>query len=142
MPIKPENKHLYPKNWKEIRAEVLDRDGHRCAWCRVENHAIIIRYPWKKQYHYLETGRLHCQETGADRGYESIDHCSPGRQAIKVVLTIAHLDHDPRNNGETGSRPNLAALCQMHHLRHDAAIHAENAAITRSAKRGQPDLFK
>ena len=27
MPIKPENKARYPKDWKAIRAEVLERAG-------------------------------------------------------------------------------------------------------------------
>ena len=33
MPIKPENRKRYPANWKEIRARILERDGHQCAWC-------------------------------------------------------------------------------------------------------------
>lgn len=30
MPIKPENRHRYPRNWREIRAQILDRAGHCC----------------------------------------------------------------------------------------------------------------
>jgi len=40
MPIRPENKSRYPKNWKEIRAKILDRAGHRCEFCGIENYAI------------------------------------------------------------------------------------------------------
>ena len=40
MPIRPENKGRYPKNWKEIRDELLEAAGHRCQWCGVENHSI------------------------------------------------------------------------------------------------------
>ena len=67
MPIKPENRARYPKNWKEIRTQILERAGHCCEGspkfpdCRVENYSIHI-------------------ETGS-----------------KVVLTIAHLDHTPEN---------------------------------------------
>lgn len=32
MPIKPENKARYPKNWKEIRARILARAKHVCEW--------------------------------------------------------------------------------------------------------------
>jgi hypothetical protein len=56
----------------------------------------------------------------------------------KVVLTVAHLDHDTANN----ARENLRAWCQMHHLRYDAKHHAKNAARTRWQKKygGQPSL--
>lgn len=41
MPIKPENKARYPKNWKEIRQRILDRAGNRCEWpgCGVPNYS-------------------------------------------------------------------------------------------------------
>lgn len=59
----------------------------------------------------------------------------------KVVLTVAHIDHDTTNNADE----NLAALCQKCHLRHDAKIHAQHAAETRRRKRdaetGQLELF-
>lgn len=45
----------------------------------------------------------------------------------RVVLTVAHLDHDTTNN----TRANLRALCQRCHLTHDAPYHARNAALTR-----------
>ena len=38
MPIKPENKARYPKNWKEIRQKVLDRANNCCEFCGVPNH--------------------------------------------------------------------------------------------------------
>ena len=43
MPIKPENKARYPKNWKEIRAKILERANNRCEMCGVENHSEYIR---------------------------------------------------------------------------------------------------
>lgn len=39
MPIKTENKHRYPSNWKSIRAAILERAGHRCEQCGVPNRA-------------------------------------------------------------------------------------------------------
>ena len=38
MPIKPENKSRYPKNWKQIRERILQRAKNRCEFCGVENH--------------------------------------------------------------------------------------------------------
>lgn len=40
MPIKPENRARYPKNWKQIRAAILERANNRCEFCGVENHDI------------------------------------------------------------------------------------------------------
>lgn len=57
----------------------------------------------------------------------------------KVMLTVAHLDHDLANNNED----NLRALCQRCHLAHDLKHHMANAAATRRQKRidaGQLEL--
>jgi len=67
MPIRPENKARYPKDWKAISKACRDRAGNRCEGspafpdCRAEN------------------GKPH-PATGS-----------------KVVLTTAHLDHTPEN---------------------------------------------
>lgn len=67
MPILPENRQKYPRDWSAIRAAILERAGHRCEGspahpgCRASN------------------GQRH-PVTGS-----------------KVVLTIGHLDHNPEN---------------------------------------------
>ncbi len=67
MPIKPENRARYPKDWKAIVEQVRERSGDKCEGspdfpdCRAPN------------------GQPH-PETGS-----------------KVVLTTAHLDHVPEN---------------------------------------------
>ncbi len=93
MPIKPENRARYPRNWKEIRAAILGRADHRCEWpgCGVQN---------------------------GDRN---------PRTGSTVVLTIAHLDHQPENCDWS----NLMAMCQQHHLAYDAKHHQQNAHQTR-----------
>ena len=48
----------------------------------------------------------------------------------RVILTVAHLDHDPSNCSDD----NLRALCQKCHLSYDAEHHAKNARRTRQAK--------
>lgn|GEM_PF-7130269 len=40
----------------------------------------------------------------------------------KIVLSVAHLDRDSKNN----NRNNLAALCQKCHLNHDILQHVRN----------------
>jgi 5-methylcytosine-specific restriction endonuclease McrA len=58
----------------------------------------------------------------------------------KVILTVAHLDHDTTHNTDD----NLKALCQRCHLTYDAKHHAKNAATTRHNKKlasGQIEMF-
>ena len=40
MPILPENKSRYPKNWKQIRADILKRANNKCEFCGIENYTI------------------------------------------------------------------------------------------------------
>jgi 5-methylcytosine-specific restriction endonuclease McrA len=37
MPIRPENRERYPKDWKAISLAVRKRAGHRCEQCDAEN---------------------------------------------------------------------------------------------------------
>lgn len=37
----PINYQDYPFNWKEIRARILERDGHRCKQCGVKNYSPL-----------------------------------------------------------------------------------------------------
>ena len=89
MPIKPENRSRYPKNWKDIRASILERAKDHCEFCGRKNHSFVLNE---------KTGKM-----------------------IKVVLTIAHLDHQPENCDPS----NLRALCQACHNRYDAKHRAE-----------------
>lgn len=56
----------------------------------------------------------------------------------RVVLTIAHLDHDPTNCADD----NLLALCQRDHLAYDLKHHQRNARITRRQRKACADLFE
>lgn len=102
MPIRPENKKLYPKNWKSIRGKILLRSKNKCEFCGVENYAIGYRDENGK---FIETVGIGEQDAAF------LDK----EKLIKIVLTIAHLDHNPLNNDEN----NLRALCQRCHLRYD-----------------------
>ncbi|NIE67440.1 hypothetical protein [Burkholderia sp. Ax-1719] len=137
MPIKPENRARYPDNWKQIREQILERAGNCCEQCKVRNHSIVQR-GWlndRDTYRDVEDGTVRDAETGAWLGWvRESDYCG---DAVKIVLTIAHLDHEPENCDPA----NLRALCQLHHLRYDAKHHAANARETRRARKAIGDLF-
>jgi 5-methylcytosine-specific restriction endonuclease McrA len=126
MPIKPENRALYPGNWKVIRAAILERAGDRCERCGLRNGAVGHRAALGAFVEHLP-GDLVVFPDGVSR-------------TIRIVLTVAHIENpDPRD-----CRPeNLQALCQQCHNRHDAQFRARNAATTRRRRREavQPALF-
>jgi len=114
----------YPSNWKEIRARILARAQNRCEKCGVPNYAFR---------------RTNSDVWTEDVMQVEVEGACDGTLFSKIVLTIAHLDHDTTHNGDE----NLQALCQRCHLRHDAQLHARNAAETRRKKltAGQGELF-
>ncbi len=128
----------YPKNWRAISQRIRERAHDRCEKCGVQNHRYIWRsaddpadYIWydsEQDYYRLPDGTpIKMSETG-----EYAD------KATYIVLTVAHLDHNPMNNADD----NLQALCQRCHLKHDGKQHAKTAAITRRRKyeQQQPPL--
>lgn len=131
----------YPKNWKtEIRSAVLRRAGNRCEQCGVENGSIILRGEWRGTSAYQdEKGWIFDAENSEKIGIDYLGEVDKTgrRKMTKIVLTIAHLDHDTTNN----DMGNLKALCQYHHLRHDSVFHRQNARATRNRKSGQTSLF-
>jgi 5-methylcytosine-specific restriction endonuclease McrA len=40
MPIRPENKDRYPKDWPQISARIRERAGQKCEDCGVANYSI------------------------------------------------------------------------------------------------------
>ena len=54
-----------------------------------------------------------------------------------VILSVAHLDHDPANNSES----NLAALCQACHNRYDGPKRAQNRKHNALREAGQLRLL-
>lgn len=141
MPIKPENRALYPVNWQAIREEVLARAENRCEQCAALNHTRIARGAGSDAGTYQTSdAEVFCAETGQYLGIEPMSDYEVLRMT-DVVLTIAHLDHDPANNGSPGDRPNLRAWCQSCHLRYDAEHHAQTARATRRARKAIGELF-
>lgn len=91
MPIRPENRARYPKDWKAISKRIRhERAGNRCECVG-------------------ECGDSHGGRCKALNG-------EPHPVTLScVVLTTAHLDHIPENCGDD----NLKAMCQRCHNRYD-----------------------
>ncbi|MFD3827677.1 hypothetical protein [Streptomyces sp. NPDC058621] len=105
MPIRPENRDRYPINWPDISRSIrVDRARLRCE-C---------------------DGRCGTSHDGRCAARNS--RPSPMTGSL-VVLTVAHLDHNPANCDPA----NLMAACQVCHLRYDREHHAQTRAATRCA---------
>ena len=125
----------YPLNWKtEIRPGILKRAKNCCENCGLKNYTYGFRDLSGKFYstNYV-LNRF--EMTGLDFFDDVLSHLieKDGRaKPIKIVLTIAHLDHNITDN----SLDNLKALCQKCHLSYDAEHHRKNAMQTIKNKKG------
>lgn len=120
MPIRAENKHRYPKDWPAISRSIRERAGNRCEKCKAPNGEWIIRIT-SEDYHFIpaymtETGDVFSAETGEMIGWEHAPDYDGKR--VRVVLTVAHLDHRPENCDPE----NLRAWCQRCHNAYDAPM--------------------
>jgi len=109
MPIRPENRARYPRDWRSaIVPAIRARSGDHCEGSPA--------YPLCR----AANGQPH-PVTGS-----------------RVVLTVAHLDHD-----DLGTRDltRLRHWCQRCHNTYDVKHRQANATITRAEKAGQSDLW-
>lgn len=108
MPIRPENRNRYPRNWSEISRRIrFERAQGRCECTG-------------------QCGR------GTHKGRCPNRHGQPAYgTGSRVVLTTAHLDHTPEHCDDN----NLLAMCQGCHLHYDRDHHAQTARATREAAR-------
>lgn len=141
MPIKPDNRARYPKDWKAISQAAKERASWMCQHpgCTTRQYAYGR---WLKD----QTGRLYWNWWGTKPTYSEARQMAAecyfaageeGPKPIVIVLTVAHLNHQPED-----CRPeNLAALCQRHHLALDADHHKTNAYRTRKDKAQTIEMF-
>jgi len=135
MPIRLDQRWLYPIDWRQLSAAIrFDRAGGRCERCARPHLARVA---------HLGDGRWWDAAAGiwrSDRG-RRIAVRRPMLSDVRttyVVLACAHLDHDPGNNAPA----NLAALCQRCHIRHDAAEHRWQRWWNAFRQRAVRDLYE
>lgn len=101
----------YPPNWKsEIRPRIMSRANNTCEFdgCDFVHMEMVysVKEPKKPTVWVRDIDAVEVSENAKIK-------------LVKVVLTIAHLDHDENNFDVLDER--LRAACQLHHLRFDAA---------------------
>lgn len=150
MPIKPENKALYPDNWKEISERIRTvRAKNKCEKCGVPNHSIGYRNDIGE---FFPLDRSNERDFYAGLGLNSVtkrmlsykeamlmaeianEYYPAGFKYIVIVLTVGHLDHNPQNNDEN----NLKAMCQKCHNNYDRKH--RNQTMKKTRNKGQLEL--
>lgn len=125
MPIRKELRGLYPKNWKQISHRIrFVRAGGKCERCEAPHGWYRSQTGWVIDPMIAATGLMG----------DAIDEV----KLSKIILTTAHLNHDPTDNREE----NLAALCQRCHLAHDLKHHLTSRRVNREKETGQGRLFE
>jgi len=141
MPIKPENKSLYPPNWPQISRRIrTGRANNHCEVCGVRNYSVGYRL--NGLFNYLDEPPykhpLGLSDYLAAR--ELQDHynncCDQDPPAIVIVLTVAHLDHNPANCHPS----NLLCMCQHCHNIYDRAHRLETRQVTMFKKCPQLEI--
>jgi len=146
MPIRPENRKRYPKDWK-LRSRFIRtyRAKNRCEWCGIPNYAVgqrssLGRFMPLQGCLWMDMAGQGLWKNGEPLTYKAARTIADDlNQAnwmsddepryIVVVLTVAHVhDHRP----EAASFLNLAALCQKCHNDHDSKMRRNNAKKRRN----------
>ena len=123
MPIRPDLRQYYGREWRTvIPPRILARAGNQCEDCHVPDRATVARSGggWRHADNwYAPDGR-----SPWNWGRKSVRH-------VRIVLTVAHLNHDPADNRDE----NLMALCQWCHLHHDRSHHKDTRCVRKDARR-------
>jgi hypothetical protein len=144
LPLRPDLRNLRDENgdyvyrgpaWKARRERLLERCGNKCERCRKPNHETVetitgLKWPDGRP------GMLWRHTTG---WFNAMGVLDPARlreklrkpHTIRVVLTMAHLTHDPLENDDA----DLAMLCQWCHLNYDRLHHKDTRSERKDAAR-------
>lgn len=90
MPIRPENRNRYPKDWKLIRASILQRANNRCEFCGVENHTLRLNSKTGKEAKIILT-IAHLDHTP--------ENCDPSN--LRALCQRCHNTYDAEHRKQT-----------------------------------------
>lgn len=136
MPIRSDLLALYPDDWPDV--------SHRIRFVRAAGRCERCDRPHGRLVYALPDGRW-IDPAGPDGWVTGFGDPigSPSRSDLqelhltRVVLTCAHLDHDPANNDDA----NLAGWCSRCHLEYDIPHHRAQRRITLRMRWAMADLF-
>ena len=145
MPIRPELKHFYKTpEYRAARERVIARAKNRCEQCGKPNGEMVetcsgrtlslMGNPGRKVMCWRAAGSSWVTWCGVKmNAHPRFSVCTRmGKvRTIRVVLTCAHLNHNPSDNSDE----NLRFLCQWCHLNYDMDHHRETRSIRKDAKR-------
>ena len=110
----------YPDNWKtEIVPRILERAGHKCENCGLKNGQSV----WSVQV-YVKTlfGKYGYRSIWFSKRNDAnrLQNIGSTPKKVKVILTVAHLDHDEDNPDVQDDRLRRQILpADVGHLRRD-----------------------
>lgn len=143
MPIRPENRGRYPKDWPAISRRIrFERAQNKCEECGVENYALGGRRADGTWMPAQPTGDNGLRLTWPKPGDWSWcgDPETQGQamlRIVRIVLTVAHMNHQPEDCADD----NLKALCQRCHNLYDAAMRRRGIKERQRAASAAGDLL-
>lgn len=141
MPIRPENKLRYPPDWPAISAAIRRRADNKCEGCGVPNYQLGGRDAVGRWCPADPTGDNGVALTWPREGEWAWcrgNHGAVMLRIVRIVLTVAHLDHQPENCDPA----NLKCWCQRCHNSHDAAERRRGMQERARAGCALGDLFE
>ncbi len=137
MPIRPELRKFYRgAAWGETRRRILERARNRCEQCGKPNGASVFTVTGK----FARTPLMFWRTVHGKGVWvncyggplpEPPARCHGTPRMIRVVLTVAHLNHVAGDDRDE----NLRALCQWCRLNYDKLHHKETRATRKDLAR-------
>jgi len=142
MPIRAENKDRYPQDWKAISKRIRVLAGNVCEKCGTPNGELIRRGVTRDKIAVwrLASDSAYMDGYRADNGileHDTGEDTVGWGQLVKVILTVAHLDHTPENCADD----KLRAWCQRCHNVYDMPMRKAGIAARAKSTMAITDLF-
>lgn len=110
----------YPPSWlSEIRPRIMQRANKTCEFegCDFKHLEEVWSVKYKGRSSWFRDFEIANSQPKSNEIKKGIVIQNPKK--VKVILTIAHLNHDETNMDVKDE--DLMAMCQMHHCRYDAS---------------------
>jgi hypothetical protein len=123
----PINRDKYPNNWEVISYQIrVERAKSLCEVCGIPDKIIVKRLEgqqWRNLSEYEQHEIQWQMNTHKLNYWQSLKKL----KLTRIVLTVAHWDHDEKNN----TPENLKAVCQRCHLLHDREDNKQRRIINK-----------